>query len=72
MQIGPDGKAAFRTSTRMITETAFVSGDHLCEQSESVFGRADCGPVYRRPATAGEADYAYVNSGKVFYFSPIR
>ena len=56
----------------MITETVFVSGDHLCEQSENVFGRADCGPVYRRADAAGETNYAYVNSSKVFYFSPVQ
>ena len=72
MQIGQDGKAAFRTSRQFLTETVFVDRDHLCEKSESMFGRADCGPVYRRGSAAGEPSYAYVNSGKVFYFSPVK
>ena len=48
LQIGSDGKAAFRTPTRLVTETVYVDGDLLCEQSENLFGRPDCGPVYRR------------------------
>jgi TolB-like protein/tetratricopeptide (TPR) repeat protein len=69
MQVDEDGKAAFRTSRQIFTETVFVDRDDLCEKSESLFGRADCGPVYKRGSTEGEPSYAYVNSGKVFYFS---
>ena len=72
MQIGQDGKAAFRTSRQFFTETVFVNRDDLCEKSESMFGRADCGPVYRRGSAADGPSYAYVNSGKVFYFSPVK
>ena len=72
MQIGQDGKAAFRTSRQFFTETVFVNRDDLCEKSEGVFGRADCGPVYKWGSAAGEPSYAYVNSGKVFYFSPVK
>jgi adenylate cyclase len=70
MQIGQDGKTAFRSSSQFLTETVFVDRDQLCEKSENVFGRADCGPVYRRGSVAGEPNYAYVNSSKVFYFAP--
>ena len=55
MQIGPDGTAAFRSATRMFTETVYVEGDQLCEQSENMFGRPDCGPVYKRNSDAGAA-----------------
>src|SRR5262249_35702632 len=49
LQFGRDGKTAFRTPTQIVTETAFVDGDMLCEQSENVvLGRPRCGPVYRR------------------------
>ena len=72
MQIAQDGKAAFRTSRQFFTETVFVNRDDLCEKSESLFGRADCGPVYKRGSAADEPSYAYVNSGKVFYFSPVK
>ena len=72
MQIGQDGKAAFRTSRQFFTETVFVNRDNLCERSESMFGRADCGPVYKRGSGADEPSYAYVNSGKVFYFSLVK
>ncbi len=72
MQIGQDGTAAFRTSRQFFTETVFVNRDDLCEKSESMFGRADCGPVYKRGSAGDEPSYAYVNSGKVFYFSPAK
>ncbi|KAA0690187.1 guanylyl cyclase [Neorhizobium sp. P12A] len=67
LQIGKDGNAGFRSMTRMYTAKLYVDQDLLCEQSENMFGRPDCGPVYRR---SGETDgYTYVNSGKVFHFS---
>ncbi|WP_165504585.1 adenylate/guanylate cyclase domain-containing protein [Rhizobium leguminosarum] len=72
MQIERDGKAAFRSTTQMVTGTVFVNGDMLCEQSENAFGRADCGPIYRPANSPAETSYAYVNSTKVFYFSPVK
>ena len=57
----------------MFTETVFVDGDQLCEQSENMFGRPDCGPVYKlsNAADSGAAGaYTFVNSGKVFHFTP--
>jgi adenylate cyclase len=72
MQIGQDGKAAFRTSGHFFTETVLVNRNDLCEKSESIFGREDCGPVYKRRSASDEPSYAYVNSGKVFYFSPVK
>jgi hypothetical protein len=67
LQIGKDGNAGFRSMTRMYTAKLYVDQDLLCEQSENMFGRPDCGPVYRR---SGETEgYTYVNSGKVFHFS---
>ena len=71
MQIGQDGKAAFRSAKQFITETVFVDQDQLCERSENMFGRADCGPVYKRTDVAAKTSYAFVNSSKVFYFSPV-
>ncbi|MCA1409101.1 tetratricopeptide repeat protein [Ensifer sp. IC3342] len=73
MQIGRDGKAAFRSTTQMTVETIFVRGDTLCEQGQDIFfGRADCGPVYRHARSPDGTAYAYVNSSKVFYFSPVK
>ncbi|NKM06524.1 tetratricopeptide repeat protein [Rhizobium leguminosarum bv. viciae] len=72
MQIDLGGKAAFRSATQLMTETVFVDGDMLCEQSENAFGRADCGPVYRHANSPDETGYTYVNSTKVFYFSPVK
>jgi adenylate cyclase len=72
MQIGEEGKAAFRSSRQFLTETVVVNGDQLCEKSENMWGRADCGPVYRWDRGAAEPSYAYVNSSKVFYFSPVK
>ena len=72
MQIGQDGAAAFRSSRQFFTETVFVDQDQLCEKSENMFGRPDCGPVYRSGSVGGEPSYAYVNSSKVFHFSPVK
>jgi adenylate cyclase len=72
MQIGQDGKTAFRSSSQFLTETVFVDRDQLCEKSENIFGLADCGPVYKRKSADGGPSYAYVNSSKVFYFSPVK
>jgi tetratricopeptide (TPR) repeat protein len=71
LQIGSDGKAGFRTPTRMLTETVYVDRDLLCEQSENMFGRPDCGPVFKRRDAGGEG-YSYVNSGKVFRFVAVN
>jgi adenylate cyclase len=71
MQIGSDGKAAFRSTTRLLTETVYVDGDLLCEQSENLFGRPDCGPVYRRNNEAGKG-YSYANTSKVFHFAVVQ
>jgi Flp pilus assembly protein TadD len=68
MQIGKDGQAAFRSPVQFITEMVFVNNDLLCEQSENVFGRPDCGPVFRRKA---EPAFTFVNSRVVFHFSPV-
>src|SRR5262249_7524489 len=70
MQIGPDGAAAFRSKTQMFNERVHVDGDQLCEQSENMFGRPDCGPVYKRSGDASAA-YTFVNSGKVFHFTQV-
>lgn len=70
MQIGPDGAAGFRTPSRMLTETVYVDRDMLCEQSENMFGRPDCGPVYKRSGAAGSG-YTFVNSSKVFHFDRV-
>src|SRR4029077_17081293 len=44
LQIGQDGNAGFRSMTRMYTAKLYVDRDLLCEQSENMFGRPDCGP----------------------------
>jgi len=67
MQIAGDGTAAFRSATQLITGTVYVDGNLLCERSENMFGRPDCGPVYRRSDAAGKG-YSYANSSKVFHF----
>jgi hypothetical protein len=72
MQIGLDGKEAFRSATQMTTGTMLIRGDNLCEQSENAFGRADCGPVYRLTGSTDGTSFAYANSSKVFYFSPAK
>ena len=69
MQIGSDGKGAFRSATKMIIETVFVDQNRLCEQTESFLGIADCGPIYR---SEGQFAYTYVNASKVFHFAPVQ
>jgi adenylate cyclase len=71
MQVGSDGQAAFRTPTRLVTVTVHVNGNLLCEQSENMFGRPDCGPVFKRSDAAGQG-YSYVNSGEVFHFAVVQ
>jgi TolB-like protein/class 3 adenylate cyclase len=70
MQIGQNGKAGFRSRTRLLTGTVFVSGDLLCERSENMFGRPDCGPIYKRDAPS--TGYTFVNSSKVFHFTVVK
>ena len=72
LQIGSDGQAAFRSTTRMITETVYVDQDLLCEQSENMFGRPDCGPAFGQRDTFGSDGLRLCNSSKIFYFSPIK
>lgn len=72
MQIDRDGKAAFRSTNQMMTETVFVEGDTLCEHSENAFGRADCGPVFRRANPTDDLRFTYANSTRVFHFSPVN
>ena len=72
MQIGQDGRTAYRSSRQFLTETVIVDRDELCEQSENLFGRPDCGPVYRHGNVGGEPSYAYANARQVFYFSPVK
>jgi adenylate cyclase len=73
LQFGRDGKTAFRTPTQIVTGTAFVDGDMLCQQSENVLlGRPRCGPVYRRTHDPGELEYTYVNASAIFHFSPVE
>jgi tetratricopeptide (TPR) repeat protein len=71
LQVGKDGDAGFRSLTRMFSETVYVDRDLLCEQSENMFGRPDCGPVYKHSVPAG-IGYTFVNSGKVFSFTPVK
>ena len=73
LQFSRDGKTAFRTPKQIVTGTAFVDGDRLCEQSENVLlGRPRCGPVYRRTHEPGEPAYTYVNAFTLFHFSPVE
>ncbi|MEY9102869.1 adenylate cyclase [Sinorhizobium fredii] len=73
LQLGRDGKTAFRTPTQIATGTAFVDRDMLCEQSENVLlGRPRCGPVYRRTHDPGKPEYTYVNAFTLFHFSPVE
>ncbi len=72
MQIDPNGNAAFRSVTQLLTGTAYIDRDLLCERSENMFGRPDCGPVYKQTDSTGKLSYAYVNASKVFYFSQVK
>jgi hypothetical protein len=72
MQIDKVGNAAFRSVRQLLTGTVFIDGDLLCERSENMFGRPDCGPVYRHTDSNGKQSYAYANSRNVFYFSQTK
>lgn len=71
MQIGKDGNWAFRSATLLVTGTAFVSDNNLCQLSDSLvaLGRSDCGPVFRLNPGESTPAYAYVNATNIFYFS---
>ncbi|MGO4436557.1 adenylate/guanylate cyclase domain-containing protein [Rhizobium sp. RAF56] len=71
LQISQDGSAGFRSKSRMYTAKFYVDRDLLCEQSENIFGRPDCGPVYKRSGETGEG-YTYVNSAAVFHFTTVE
>lgn len=68
MQVGTDGKAAFRSTASFVTATMFVDHDLLCTQSENAFGNPDCGPILRN---TGKFPFIYVNSTFVFQFAPV-
>ena len=75
LQFSAGGQAAYRKQDQIEIGTAFVDADMLCERSETVLsGRTRCGPVYRRPAGASDAQaaYTYVNAYKLFHFSQVR
>jgi adenylate cyclase len=72
MQTGKNGEWAFRSTTLLMTGTAFVSDNKLCQLSDSLvaLGRSDCGPVYRLNPSESEYKYVYVNATNIFQFSP--
>jgi adenylate cyclase len=72
MQIDQNGNAAFRSVTQLLTGTVHIDRDFLCERSENMFGRPDCGPVYKQTDSTGKLSYAYANASKVFYFSQVK
>ncbi|HKG72742.1 MAG TPA: tetratricopeptide repeat protein [Aestuariivirgaceae bacterium] len=72
MQIDRNGNAAFRSITQLLTGTVHIDRDLLCEKSENMFGRPDCGPVYKQTDSTGKRSYAYANASKVFYFSQVK
>ncbi|HEY7763366.1 MAG TPA: tetratricopeptide repeat protein, partial [Aestuariivirgaceae bacterium] len=72
MQIDRLGNAAFRSVMQLLTGTVYIDGDLLCERSENMFGRPDCGPIYKRTSADSTSPYTYVNSSKVFYFSVVK
>ena len=72
MQIDREGNAAFRSVRQLLTGTVYVDRDLLCERSENMFGRPDCGPVYKHTASNGKQSYAYANSSKLFYFLQVK
>jgi adenylate cyclase len=72
MQIDRLGNAAFRSVRQLLTGTVYVNGDLLCDRSENLFGRPDCGPIYKRTDAASSLPYAYVNARTVFYFSIVK
>jgi hypothetical protein len=72
MEIGKDGRIAFRSPLRLITGTVHIDHDNLCEQSEYFLENADCGPVFGPEKKTDTAVYTYVNSGNVFHFSVVH
>lgn len=68
MQVGADGKAAFRSTDSFLTARLFVDRDLLCTQSENAFGNPDCGPVLR---DVGNFPFVYPTSAAIFHFRQV-
>lgn len=68
MQVGADGKAAFRSTDSFVTARLFVDHDLLCTQSENAFGNPDCGPVLR---DVGKFPFVYPTSAAIFHFRQV-
>jgi adenylate cyclase len=69
---GEDGNVVFAAATTLMTGTATVNNDELCERFDLfLLGKAGCGPIYRNPGGASEDqnEYVYVNPTTVRYFS---
>jgi adenylate cyclase len=71
-EFGADGSAVYAAPGSLLTGSAIVKGDELCERYEGfVLSRDLCGPVFQSPeATAtSRHPYTYVNPTTVRYFS---
>jgi adenylate cyclase len=71
-EFGADGTAVYAAPGSLLTGSATVKGDELCERYEGfVLSRDLCGPVFQSPeATAtSRHSYTYVNPTTVRYFS---
>ncbi len=71
-QFGEDGDVVYAAATTIMTGTALITDDELCERFEIFLaGRYGCGRVYRNPSGTSEDrnEYVYVNQATVKYFS---
>ena len=75
LQIDAGGQTAFRTPSTILTGTARIERNMLCERNETVtLGRARCGHVYRRATSSADrdAEYTFVSADKLYHFSVTR
>jgi hypothetical protein len=75
LQIDVGGQTAFRTPSTILTGTARIEGNMLCERNETVLlGRARCGHVYHRSIGSADqdTDYTFVSADKLYHFSVIK
>jgi adenylate cyclase len=70
VQIGDDGRTAYRSRTSLRTGMLSLRDNLLCDLSHDfLLGRPNCGYLYHDPETLAGAEYVYVNAFSLMHFS---
>jgi class 3 adenylate cyclase/TolB-like protein/cytochrome c-type biogenesis protein CcmH/NrfG len=74
-EVSQNGTLAYRDIGSLVTGSASVEGDGLCQRSEAVLmDRKHCGSVYRNPYGAPETkdEYVYASPRGIYRFSAMK